>query len=918
MPTLSDLLSDPDSQIELIAKGQYLDENDDLQTEWVSQSGWDDQIDGPFGSHIPPLLTTNLSINQQIDPLDIRFDLLSLGSIELANNHLDFAGRYDNWRQYSVDGQSWTIYAVGTLSTGVRVELADVEDSPLFELEGINIPEVSSDQCLIRCKSARSLDSALQPVTYSPPALYFPGILTAIVNLGNNLNITGDQSISVWIYLEDPATTTQYIEFKDSGAAGHYIAIGLVGAGTIAGGVEILVRGQSPTTSTTAANVLQAYRWHRIDVSIAATTRRIDIDGTTAITTTSITGTPAASAVDLEIGRSFKGRIHRLLHWTDARSNATMSAEGRTPIAGNETNLREAFLFGEGKGDQVASSKIGSVITGTIAAGVLWDTASWHYESILGQYEPYVLGTVPRVPVTWIDPPKQIGQISRGAIALLSEIQSNHSIVSPANYTIGYGTGTIQVVVGALSGTYSATVTANNFWNSALLFNGTSSRATAVSTMPAGSKYIGAHFRVDTTVNAFRQILGWNGAASVIIMRLFSNTLSVNLINDAGTLFTASMPVLVRPGKRYSAIASLDTANPSTGLNLFVDGILVATTAVSGAFTGTQPTLAVGHRSTLVDFWFPGVIDEIIVGNTACTLSMAEQYHSYPCTPSFPGIVAGWHLDEAAGSSAAPFVGAASLTLTSIAWAPGRSALTDLARAVLYSSGYAENDLDSTTWLAALLANNADCGWYVNGGAKSIDVLNVILGGLGFIVFNSEGLLKIKRFEGVSGTPDIELDPIIDLQSQPVEGNAADPAIYQWTVDFATNNSKQDQANIAGGLATTDPDRYQYGAKSHRSAIKSDGSILERFPNAIPMTRTTALLNLKDAETEAARLLAIHRHGADRKSVQAFLGIAQIEILDELGPLMEETDLDAGNTIVTGLTIDEGLAIITIWRPAMS
>lgn len=914
MPTLNDLLSDPGAQIELLVKGQYLDANDDLQTEWVSQSGWDDEIGGPFGGYIPPLLTTSLRVNQQIDPLDIKFDLFALASIELSNNHIDFAGRYDGWWRYSVDNQSWTVYAVGTLSTGARVELADVENTPLFDLKGINIPEVGSDQCNIRCKSARSLDSALQPITYSPPALYFPGTPTAIVNLGNNLNITGTQSISIWVYLEDPASTLQYIEFKDSGSAGHYIAVGLVGGGTIAAGVEVLIRGQSPTTTTTAANVLQAYRWHRIDISIAALTRRIDIDGATAITTSAITGTPTASSVDLEVGRSLRGRLHRLLHWTDARNNATMSAEGRTPIAGTETNLREAFIFGEGKGAQVASTKLSSVLTGTLAAGVLWDTASWHYESILGQHEPYVLGTVPRVPVTWIDPPKQIGQISRGAIALLSELQSNHTAVNSANYTVVTATGTFQVVSGALSGNYSATVTANNLWNAALLFNGTTSTGTATITQPSGSKYLGAHFRCDNTSATARHIVQWVGSGSLQLRLNGTGTLSgtnilrARVANDAGTEFTAS--IAIQTGRRYSAIASLNLS--AMVIELYVDGALAASTPVTGAFTINPTAFSVGHRSAGPDSHFTGVIDEIVIGNVACTETIAKAFHVLPSTASMTGVVNGWHLDN----SASPFAGATSLTLANTTYVAGRSACTDLARSVLYAAGYTEGDLDTDSWYAALVDCPYDCGWFVANGAKSIDILNVILGGLGFILYESGGLLKIKRFEGISGTPDLTLDPLIDLQSQPVEPNGADPAVYQWTVNFATNNSKQDIANVAGGLATTDPDRYHYGAAAYRSAIKSDGTILERFPSAVPMTRMTALLNLRDAEVEAARLLTLHRHGADRKSISAFVGIAQIEILDELGPLMEETDLDASNLIVTGLTIEDNVAVVSVWRPS--
>lgn len=918
--TVAELLADTGARIEIVVKGIYLDEDDIAHIEWISQSGWDDEVSGPAATYIPPLLSlgvSGLSVDHQIEPLEPISSLDVIGTIEISNNHLDYAGRYDPWWRYSVDNLAWTIYTVGILSDGRRVELSSAIDSPLYELKGIGIPEVGSDNCKINCRDSRSLDTALQPVTYSPPALLFPATSGGVIDLGNNLNITGAQSISVWVYLRD-ITTTQYILFKDSSTTGYELAVGAVGGGSpVIGGVELIVRGQTPASTVTAANVLRTFRWHRIDISIDTTSRRIDIDGVTSVTTAGVTGTPLSSTTTLTIGANLNGRLSRILYWSNARSNATMSAEGRIPITGTESNLREAFDFHEGSGLTVHSIKSGSSLTGTLNASVLWDNASWHYESLLGQYEPYVLGTVPRVPVTWIDPPKQIGQISRGPIALFSELQSNHTAVSSANYTANLSSGIFTVTSGALSGSYSATITANNLWNSALLFDGVASSATATITMPAASKYIGAHFRNDIVSASTQHIAGWivSGTTSAFWLRTLNGVLSIFARNDAGTLFGAS--VTISKGQEYSALGSLDTANPSTGLKLYLDGALVATTAISGAWTVTQTPFGVGRRSGLTD-WFTGRIDEVVIGNTAATLAMAKSYHAIPSTSAMSGIINGWHFDDATGTTATAFAGATSLTLASIAWTAGRSTPVDLARSILYSEGIAESSLDAATWLIALNKCKADCGWFVAGGAKSIDVINAILGGLGFVIYGSGGLIKIDRFEGLSGTVDITLDPDIDFQSAPIEAIASDPPIYQWTINFATNNSKQDANNIAGGLATTDPDRYQYGSVSYRSVTKSDGSILSRFPNAEHRSRTTALLNLYDAEIEAARLLAIHRYGADRKQLAMFAANNGIEILTEIGPLMAETDLDnIGTLLVTGISTDGEQGALTIWRPAV-
>ena len=205
----------------------------------------------------------------------------------------------------------------------------------------------------------------------------------------------------------------------------------------------------------------------------------------------------------------------------------------------------------------------------------------------------------------------------------------------------------------------------------------------------------------------------------------------------------------------------------------------------------------------------------------------------------------------------------------------------------------------------------------MDNGARIGQVLDIILGGLGITIYESGGLLKLKRFEGQTGTATETLDPDRDIQGQPIESMGSDDGVYQWRVIYYTNNSRQDAANIAGSLASSDPDRYSYGSSDNLSVTKSDYTVLDRFPGSQPRERLTALLNLRDAEEEASRLLALHRDGADRKRVRAFLPAGGIEIFSELGPLMSELDLDTGTSIVYGTEIEEGIGTILIWRKAV-
>jgi hypothetical protein len=930
MPGLSDLVADSSSVLELIIGGNFLDENNDAQTIWLSRSGWHDEPDGPAGTYIKPLADFNLVFDSQTDPLDPK--TLSEGfraDITLINNsaYSDYAGLFDEWWQYSVDRQVWNVYLVGILSDGTRVTLSDVLSTPLYQLYGQSIPEVGSDTCTIRTVSRHAiLDTAFQPVTYSPPCLIFPATAAGVINLGDNLDIVATQSISVWVYLSSPAqlAAIQYIVHKDSGTTGYYLAIGLVSGGTIEGGVELGIRGQTPMATTTAAGVIRAFRWHRIDVTVDATTRRIDIDGITAVTTAGITGAPIVNSVDCKIGLNLGGRLSRLLFYTDSRSNATMAVEGRTPIVGNETNLREAFLFQEGLGSAVSSSKSGSTLVNiAFGTGVLWDTASWHLESILSQYEPLILGTVPRAPVTWIDTAKQIGQITRGALALIQEVQSNHNAVSAANYSVNYGNGTFRVTSGVITGlTWSATATANNLWNAALL----STAAVATINCPAASKSLAIQCRVDSSDSTTRFLIGWQGnpgnTVGAFFIRLTTgavNRLNVQAINGTGT-FNVNYDSLIQ-GDNYSIVASMNatagTVNgqPANTIYLYVNGEMAGSVAISGTWTAVLTGFGVGIRPITLTTPWVGRYDAPAIFNTAISQVQARLLHTLPATGVETGLTNAWRLNETSGTSAAALAGAAALTLTSPTRTPGRSAPADLARFVLYSEGYLESDLDTDSWRECLNDVSADCGWLVTNGQKTREVLNVILANLGFLLFEELGKWKIRRFVGLTGIPDIELDGATTLTSSPIEPNAADPAIYQWTILYATNNTKVTAANLSVNPAT-DPDRYDYALKDNKSAMKIDYEVLDRFPAAEPRTRLTALLNQKDAELEAARLLPIHKFGADRKMVSLFAHVGSISVLDEIGPLVAEADMDDGDVLVIGINTVDNVGTIAVWRPA--
>jgi hypothetical protein len=555
-------------------------------------------------------------------------------------------------------------------------------------------------------------------------------------------------------------------------------------------------------------------------------------------------------------------------------------------------------------------------------------------------HRPYVLGTVPRVPLVGIDPPKQVFEGSYGGHALVAEVQSNHNALG-AIYSTNPTAGTVTITSGALSGTYSATVTANNFWNSALLFP-TSGTGTGVATInrpvsgtPAGSITMGCQVRADFTQNALRYAMGWqtgNSAGSIILRTTTGavNRLNVFVINDAAAVFQVSIDGFLIERRTTSIACRLNVATQT--LTLFVDGVDRGSVATSGTFATTRPTFGLGCRGdTLTNSWI-GRIDDPWVVARAMTDAEIMACHLLPFASTITNLTYGWHLDDGsttssmAATTAASALGGTALTLTNVTWTRGRSAAADLARKCYYKSGLTAAALDTTSWAAAITDNPSDCGWFVSAGQSTEEILGIILGGLGFVRYKVAGIIYLRRFEGVTGVPETSYSAELDLQAAPIEPGASDPPVWEWRVDYNTNNTPMDKATVAAALATSDPDRYEYATMERKTAVRNDYSIKRtaagvegRFPLAVSLSRLTALISERDAYAEATRLLALHRHSSIVQQVPMYLLAGSVLILSEVEVVgVEAGAFEEGDTwVIIGLAIEDDNANVVLWRPSI-
>lgn len=937
MPTLTDLLADQSARIEVVASIAYLNSSGVESTEWVSQHGWADPSSGPVGAYIPELLSSDLTLSQHVDPLNPSESFGAYTQLVLINDLINtpYAGRYDLWHKVSIDNRAINIYLVGYLSTGQRVNLSDVISTPLFAMLGVDLPEVGDGQVVLNVRDdAHSLDLPVQPQTYSGPCPLFPGTPGGTINYGNNYNLTGSFSICGWVRLTDPTTSGQYPMQKDGTTNGYLLEVGSV--------LRMFVRGLTTPSIVSAANLMHANYWHFVSFALntSGTLMEIGLDGVSVASGSYVSGTPATSSVNFTIGQSLKGNLARWTINNVYQSIATMYNAARTPIDNTAASLVAHLVSSTdpGVGSVSYDRDSGSVITGTFGTGVTWDTVSWHYASIVGAYRPFVLGTVPRGAVTWIDTVAKIAEVSYGGYALLFDVQSNHNPLSGGTWSQNLTAGTFTVTSGSLSGTYSATATANNFWNSAIKVASTSTVLATINSIN-GTVTLTTQYTPSKSHPTNVVIMGWQTSASAgsIILRFATsggaNRLEAFCINDAGTITTCTTLANLIEGKTYSLalIRNMNQAGNTAGagatLSIWVNGSSVGSVAISGVFSTTRTAFGIGCRpDSTSNTQAEGRYDEPLIFARALTQTNLQDLHFLPATGSEANLSYGWHMDDATGSSAVSMLGGgAALTLTNTTWVGGRSSAVDLARKLYYIAGYGSSDLDRTTWLAALIANPSDCGWFIGSGESILTIARIILGGLGFIPYKLGTTIYVRRFVGVTGTPDATYSIRTNVREGDITSNGHDPAIWSWQIMYAHNNAKMDTTNIAASLATSNPDAYNYGQILDRVSIKSDYSIIKksdgskgRFPNAVAKTRQTALLNQVDADTEAIRLLTLHKNGADIKSVPLWLLAGSNRILHEAAfSDLSEVGMNLNDFVVIGLDCTDDTASAVVWRPAV-
>jgi hypothetical protein len=778
------------------------------------------------------------------------------GVWELVN--LD--GALDAWRGYFVDGQVMIGWMVGKLSDGTLVGLDDVLNEPVFKGVGVGRPKRSWDLLRIKAQSAGyQLERPINPRLFSPPCPHFPATTAGCINFGNVWNQTGTHTIEAWVEVTDPTVSGQKVWDKDTGTSGWGLEVGTAGAGT----VRYFCRQQTPVNTDTGVVVTLATWVHvAVVVDTTAGTRKVYINGVLTVTSSGVVGSPATNAANFRVGSGLGGRTSQGRVWNTARSVTQIRGNMYLPLVGNETGLVANPGMEDGRGATTSDTKTGSVITGSLDSSVTWTTSDWCEPSLVGKPWPKAMGLVQDVPLLPIDPAQNIWAAALGPLPYGGAVRSNHNALAGAAYSWDLPRGLVTLV-SAASGELSADVCGQVPFSGAIGFDGSTSFGTTTVTCPAGAMTLEMLVRPRTTAATTRYCGGWRngtsaGARFLVFDTFGQNSIIVQVRNDSGVSFVARKVGLVQD-RCYHVAGVLD---PASGfLYLYVDGVLEASTAISGTWNTVLSTFVVARMPDAASNFLNAVLDEVRIWSVARTQAQIQTGMIAEIT-SGTGLVRRWGFNETSGTAATDSVAAGAMTLTAPSWTYSRITHADIVRDTLTSAaGVSAGSIDSTSSASFARDVPGDSGWLVTDSTTCREALHGILQGVGSYLVPVDSTYFMGEIELPTGTPDEACDFAswaYPLSRRPApDEDATEASVYLISLGYSQNNARMDGSAVAG-LLTTDPARFAYATQQWRRAPASDFSILTDEPQARTLEIDSALLRKADAFVVAQRMLPFY------------------------------------------------------------
>lgn len=773
-------------------------------------------------------------------------------------------GEWDWLADVSVDEQEAEIFRVGWNSQGEIIRYTDAEPYP--EIVGVSIDKpVVGDTVQINFRSRLGLlEREAQPELYAPQAVLFPGSSTEFINLGDVFDLpNGSWYVEGFFYTDDHTLAGQFLIDKTDFASGWYFDIGTGGAGV----VRAVILGQTPNGTTSAAGAIFSRRWTHFAIvnDSSAGTRRIALDGTTVISTSSVTGNANDNGHSFRIGRGFQGRMSFLRGFSGiAPSDATIRNQMYLPRTGTEANLLFDLRLSEGSAFTVRDYKTGgATFTNAMSSGLEWTSSSWIGGNLAGKRRRQIIGEVRDVKLEARDPQKLIFEAGIGPVWDIDPYSMANALAG-GSYTNDLTRGTVTLAPGTTFGKLTADVSGISPLGPAFYLDGVDDYLSCTLTCPAGPMSIFVICETRSIGAVLRSIAGWrNGTAAgrrtLGFTSAASNQIYWGVVNDAGVQTLAFGPVNTPVNLEFAAIAA--TLNPTAGrIRIWINGLMVTELAVSGTFNTVLSAFAVGR---LPDLATPNHLDgRITVGVFQKELleSEIQAMSMRGIRASDSGLVAGWNAGTDLAPSAANLVGGGpALTLNGGAtYGPSRTTVVDLALYLLTRRGVISSTaIDASLACQMLRDLPGQAGWVFDDEGDELSHLSRILANHGAALVEDMGMLKMDLVRGGTTTGAI---PITErsVTADPVEPVPIHRAIYGIAVGYRRTYEIYNSEDVAG-IAASDPVRYRTATEEYQIAPQKDTSILTQFPGAEVTFLPSALLNERDADALARVLLPIYK-----------------------------------------------------------
>lgn len=207
--------------------------------------------------------------------------------------------------------------------------------------------------------------------------------------------------------------------------------------------------------------------------------------------------------------------------------------------------------------------------------------------------------------------------------------------------------------------------------NGCLLGNGTTTLGSGSLTCPAGSMTMETWVRPTTSTTATEVFAGWRSGTAAG-NRLFqfaggtANTPRFQVRNDAGTAFVAQPTLSIAAGQEFHIAGVLDIS--AGNIRCVIDGVTVATTAVTGTFNTVLSTFYVMQTDAGTAL-FPGTMDELRIWSSALSDATIAANKGSEILATTSGLVALYRFNETSGTTAFDSTsGAHNLTITAPTW----------------------------------------------------------------------------------------------------------------------------------------------------------------------------------------------------------------------------------------------------------